>query len=205
MLLQATCLRRGESYLGLPSCVPKTVSVELTMPEKELYHGILHDCRKQFDKMVSNGSSIKKYNILFTTIMKLRRLCNHGGMSSSQDEQLCEFCCGDSKETKTYLDGLDICPECSRALEHENSGLLTPASIHLPSTSPSPSATSSRLCDSIPTSPTPDIGHRFRGIEERQSSKLLAVVENIINSPPGSKRYSLKAKIASCIANLLVV
>ncbi|KAJ4247611.1 hypothetical protein NW757_008764 [Fusarium falciforme] len=54
-----------------------------------LYQGILADCQKQFDDVVSKKSKANNYTILFTTIMKLRRLCNHGSFHvSSRDKAL---------------------------------------------------------------------------------------------------------------------
>ncbi|KAF4469014.1 DNA repair rad5, partial [Fusarium albosuccineum] len=185
VLLNTICLRRGESHLDLPPYETEEVSITLTQKELGLYSAILTDCRSQFDKMVSNKASIKKYNILFTTIMKLRMLCNHGSAHvSTRGEALCEFCCGDSKDIATFLDGLETCPECGRALKTRDKSSLVASTEQMFLASPahsSPATPLSRV--SSPSTPgqwnVPD--------EARRSSKLSAVIQKIFESLPGSK------------------
>ncbi|KAJ3548305.1 hypothetical protein NM208_g1071 [Fusarium decemcellulare] len=185
MLLKTICLRRGEAYLDLPPFETQEVTITLTPKELKLYGAILTNCRSQFDRMVSSKASIKKYNILFTTIMKLRMLCNHGGAHvSEREEALCEFCCGDSQDIATFLDGLETCPECGRALKTRDRSSLAVSTEQMSLASParsSPATPLSRV--SSPSTP----GQWNISDEVCQSSKLSAVIQNISESLPGSK------------------
>ncbi|KAF4998446.1 hypothetical protein FDECE_11787 [Fusarium decemcellulare] len=185
MLLKTICLRRGEAYLHLPPYEIEEVSITLTQKELTLYSTILTDCRSQFDKMVSNKASIKKYNILFTTIMKLRMLCNHGGAHvSTREEALCEFCCGNSKDAATFLDGLETCPECGRALNTQDKSSLVVSTEKMFLASPARSSPATSLSRaSSPSTP----GQWDVSDEACQSSKLSAAIQNISESLPGSK------------------
>ncbi|KAK3369585.1 SNF2 family N-terminal domain-containing protein, partial [Lasiosphaeria ovina] len=191
LLLRATCIRRGLSHLNLPDPVVQKVDVDLSREEQKLYEDTLKDCENEFDKIVSTNNEAKKnkYSVLFTTIMKLRRLCNHGVANLG----LCELCGGDDQDTQALLDGISQCPDCSRDLGRKQANsLLNPFAD-----SPSPYALSS-------TSHEPSIGGRSprsageitplssgsRNIGQMTgSSKLQAVVQNIIASLPGSKSY----------------
>lgn len=187
ILLRAICLRRGENYLDLPPYETTEVRLSLTPGEMGLYQGILTDCQAQFDAVVSKKSTRSNYTILFTTIMKLRRLCNHGSFHvSTRDEALCEFCCGDSGETTTFLDGHETCPECSRALKSPNRDSLAPSMRQESSLSPAPSLSATGSPSRVSSPATPGM---WQSLESGgNSTKLSAVVHNIAESPPGSKR-----------------
>ncbi|KAM6511298.1 hypothetical protein FALCPG4_016300 [Fusarium falciforme] len=190
ILLRAICLRRGETYLDLPPYETTEVKISLTPKEMGLYQGILADCQKQFDDVVSKKSKANNYTILFTTIMKLRRLCNHGSFHvSSRDEALCEFCCGDSKETTTFLDGLETCPECSRALKSSNRKTLAPSMRQESSLSPAPSLSATGSLSQVSSPATPGPGDGLFG----NSTKLSTVIQNITSSLPGSKNIVFTA------------
>ena len=77
-LLRTICLRRDSRLLQLPKPQFELVEVILQQEERSLYNGVLAQCARDLDEGVSSGAKIKKYGILFATIMKLRRLCNHG-------------------------------------------------------------------------------------------------------------------------------
>jgi SWI/SNF-related matrix-associated actin-dependent regulator of chromatin subfamily A3 len=86
-------------------------SVTLHKTERALYDRILTQCARDIDNAVSSRVKIKKYGTLFTAIMKLRRLCNHGIFSLSSTSNTtafirftpgsgegCEFCNGDDED-----------------------------------------------------------------------------------------------------------
>ncbi|KAL2672282.1 hypothetical protein Neosp_012984 [[Neocosmospora] mangrovei] len=190
ILLRTVCLRRGEAYLHLPPYETAEVKIAFTPKEMELYRGILADCQQQFDDVVSKKSKASNYTILFTTTMKLRRLCNHGSIHiSSRDEALCEFCFGDSKETSTFLDGLETCPECSRALKTSNRKALAPSMRQESSLSPAPSLSAMGSPSRVSSPATPGPGDCLFG----NSTKLSTVIQNITSSLPGSKNIVFTA------------
>lgn len=192
ILLRTICLRRGETYLDLPPYETTEVKISLTPKEMGLYQGILADCQKQFEDVVSKKSKANNYTILFTTIVKLRRLCNHGSFHvSTRDEALCEYCCGDSKETTTFLDGLETCPECSRALKSSNRKTLAPSMIQESSLSPAPSLFATGSPGRVSSPVTPGPGDGLFG----NSTKLSTVIQNITSSFPSSKKYDFYPSI----------
>lgn len=167
-----------------------------------MYDGILADCQAEFDKMVSTKSEIKRYNVLFTTIMKLRRLCNHGTLQaatpscptpsgkrrrfekqqiSTDRELFCEFCSGEDEDTAALLGSLDVCPRCSRCLDGQEASLSqTPMNRLSPAPPPSslvPEASASRSPTPLPS-----------GLQAGYSSKLVTVTDNIQKSVNDSKR-----------------
>ncbi|KAI8711490.1 hypothetical protein NCS52_01412700 [Fusarium sp. LHS14.1] len=190
ILLRTVCLRRGEACLQLPPYETTEVKITFTPQEMVLYRGILADCQKQFDEVVSKKSKANNYTILFTTTMKLRRLCNHGSFQVSiRDEALCEFCCGDSKEMAAFLDGLETCPECSRALKSRNRNALAPPMRQESSLSPAPSLSATGSPSRVSSPATPGPGDGLFG----HSTKLSSVIENITGSLPGSKNIVFTA------------
>ncbi|KAI8652051.1 hypothetical protein NCS56_01421900 [Fusarium sp. Ph1] len=194
MLLRTICLRRGEAYLDLPPYETTEVKLSLTPKEMGLYEGVLADCRAHFDDVVSKRSTIKNYNILFTTIMKLRRLCNHGSFHISTGiEPLCEFCCGDSGEIRTFLDGLETCPECSRALSSRNPNSLAPSMGRESSLSPTPSLSATTSPCRVSSPVTPGMWNTLDNESASSSTKLSAVVQNIEEASPGSKNIVFTA------------
>ncbi|WKT50546.1 P-loop containing nucleoside triphosphate hydrolase [Fusarium oxysporum f. sp. vasinfectum] len=144
------------------------------------------------------GSSKKSY-ILFSAIMKLRRVCNHGGIPihtstqkrpnhlvvpktkrnasrSPSAEPACDFCSDKTREDE-LLGALDSCPLCGRLLWEENNEILSAAPS--PRTMPS-SPTGSMMDIDTPEPPrnTFDDLPCSNALRE-QSSKMSAVVDNI--------------------------
>lgn len=210
LLLRITCLRRNAAYLHLPPAETEEVSITLTPEETVVYKRILADCQAEFDRMVSTNSEIKKYNVLFATIMKLRRLCNHGTLQaatpscstpfgkrrrsrkqqiSTDGELCCEFCGGEDEDTATLLDSLDMCPECSRCLGSQEPSLSQPpmngSSPDSPPSSLAPWASASR--SSTPQSLSIMSPNSSFGLQAGYSSKLVAVTDNIQKSLNDSK------------------
>lgn len=201
LLLRAICLRRDSQLLDFDPVKFETVPVTLNFEERACYKAIQVHCQQEFDKITSQQSQLKRYTVLFSTIRQLQRLCSNGqqqaptlavpqvkkgtakarkgvGMSANIE---CD-CCGD-EDAASLLDGLSVCPECSRPLSNGTSpiGHNSPTPSHLvlasaitanPSRSPSP------LSGSSPSSGFPPV----------TSSKLNAVADNIEQHRHDGKR-----------------
>ncbi|KAG4254581.1 hypothetical protein FPRO03_06921 [Fusarium proliferatum] len=200
IMLKVCCLRRTQAKLDLPPSSIQKVDVTPIETEKSMFTSILDQCKEDFDKMAGKEGNTKKSNILFSAIMKLRRVCNHGAIpisacSSKRTNQLivpkakrkasrspsaepaCEFC-DERTGNVDFLGGLDSCPICG-LLESE---IHDDASSLAPSPRPIPSPTPSMM--DIHT-PEPSAGEFYRpsGHELKQkSSKMSAVVDNIKKS-----------------------
>ncbi|EXK82533.1 hypothetical protein FOQG_13103 [Fusarium oxysporum f. sp. raphani 54005] len=203
IMLKFCCLRRTQAKLDLPASTIERIDVTPTETEKSMFTRILDQCREDFDKMAGKEGSSKKSNILFSAIMKLRRVCNHGTIpisacSSKRANQLivpktkgkasrspsaepgCEFC-DERTGNANLLGGLDSCPMCGR-LQFE---MNDEASFLAPSPSPTPS-----MMDlDTPDPPTRDISTQSSYYKKQQSSKMSAVINNIKSSclDPSSK------------------
>lgn len=202
VLLRTFCLRRGTDYLQLPPWRTDPVSVALSSGETQAYQLILDNCVAEFDRITSGKSdSKKKYSVLFTTIMKLRRLCNHGTIalpadacrsltpsgkrrklkkasSTGIEDSFCEFCSSSEEDASVSLTGLDTCPECYRCLVE---------STNLPSGSSSGTLRAMNSPSDASMSPSPSANTPLgplspSGLDSGHSSKLLAVADNICKS-----------------------
>ncbi|KAI1736488.1 SNF2 family N-terminal domain-containing protein [Xylaria scruposa] len=155
LLLRVICFRRTARLLSLPPHTMEEVAIILTDREEHLYESMLTMCKKEFDKIANMRSSKKKYTVLFATIMKLRRLCNHGTFQqenpipeirrhenqtkrsketdrSSPEEISCAYCYGDNADISIASDTIEVCPGCSRVLDYEvkmASGSVSPMSF----------------------------------------------------------------------------
>ncbi|RFN45450.1 hypothetical protein FIE12Z_10316 [Fusarium flagelliforme] len=200
-LLKACCLRRTQTKLNLPDTYIRTIGVAPTEAEKAIFNKILIECREEFDIMAGREAGSKRSNVLFSAIMKLRRVCNHGtidikattqkrpchltvpkmkrGISRSPSaEPACDFC---SKGVlDNYLLGeLDSCPLCSRILPEENIDSSSAAAS--PRDTPSPAG--SMMDVDSPEPPNNNCGPMVSSNNFRaQSSKISAVVDNIKTS-----------------------
>ncbi|KAF2190710.1 hypothetical protein K469DRAFT_697943 [Zopfia rhizophila CBS 207.26] len=194
-LLHTICLRRNEKYLNLPEPLYEEISVELEGEERLAYNSILKKCVRDIDELVSTQAKEKKYPTLFAAIMKLRRLCNHGTLSFSAQISLsatlpsgadgepdCDLCGSNDEDKLGLLSKNEFCTDCGRSLSS------TPRRPK--SKSPglgSGSSTPSWAGDSNVYQPSPRSflipGHAPQG----SSTKLLAVVGNLVKSPPGAK------------------
>jgi len=196
-LLHAICLRRNEKYLNLPAPHYEEISVELKDEERTAYNSILKKCARDIDELVSTQAKNRKYTILFAAMMKLRRLCNHGTFpfsaqislsatltSGADDDPTCGFCDGDDEDKLALLSKNEFCTECGRSLSRTSRGptLKSPGSGS--GSSIPPWAGDSNVYHPSPRSFLIP-GHAPQGF----STKLLAVVENLMKSPSGSKRY----------------
>ncbi|RBR07270.1 uncharacterized protein FIESC28_10769 [Fusarium coffeatum] len=200
-LLKACCLRRTQTKLDLPETYIRTIGVVPTEAEKAMFKGILLECREEFDRMAGREEVSKKSNILFSAIMKLRRVCNHGAIgvgastenwsnyltvpttkrsisTSLSSEPACEFCTKSLLEDD-LLDALDSCPLCSRIL---SDGITkTPSAASSPQDTPSPAVSMMDIDSPVPCNS--GVGFASSGNRSRaQSSKLSAVIDNIKSS-----------------------
>ncbi|KAL7764855.1 hypothetical protein ACKLNR_006000 [Fusarium oxysporum f. sp. zingiberi] len=196
IMLKFCCLRRTQAKLDLPASNIERIDVTPTETEKSMFTSILDQCREDFDKMAGKEGSSKKSNILFSAIMKLRRVCNHGAIpisacSSERTNQLiipktkgkvsrspsaepvCEFC-DERTGNADLLGGLDSCPMCGR-LQFEMNDEAS-------SLAPSPSPTPSMMDLDTPDPPTRQIPTQSSYYMKQQSSKMSAVINNIKSS-----------------------
>lgn len=212
-LLRAICLRRNSSLLDLDPAHCEVVSVSLNDQERNAYKRIQMECREEFDRITSQKSMLKRYTVLFTTMLKLRRLCSHGPvahllvgqapslskrkgkptkLASPNSEGTCEFCSGD-EDLSSLLQDLEVCPQCSRPLKPPNNKLgvkatiaQSPISLTLSPMYLGPGSPSSAAQSSRSPSPlTPKDPCALPA----QSSKITAVADNIQQYAGGSKRY----------------
>jgi len=200
-LLRACYLRRTQTKLDLPETYIRTIRVAPTEDEKTMFHNILIECREEFDRMAGKKAGSKKSNVIFSAIMKLRRVCNHGAIEvkastekkskflivpkknrsnsrSPSAEPACEFCSKDLVEDD--LGGaLDSCPLCSRILYDDITN--TPSAASSPQETPSPAEF--RMDIDPPGPPYSGVGFMPSGDSFRsRSSKMSAVIDNIKTS-----------------------
>ena len=71
-LPRTLCLRLGAELLEVPDPSFHSITVELRPDERSLYNDILRRCARDIGDVVSaKKSKIKRYNILFSAILKL--------------------------------------------------------------------------------------------------------------------------------------
>lgn len=153
--LRAVCIRRTEKLLELPDSTEETIQVTMSQEEKKLYEQVLRQSKREIDDVVSKGKSIKKYNILFTAILRMRMLCNTGTFPKPANSQKylrhgqaketgCEQCAvSNDEDTALLLTTFQFCPDCGRSLRvaspGSNTGSSRDSSSPLPGCSPAPS------------------------------------------------------------------
>ncbi|KAK9412710.1 hypothetical protein SUNI508_12410 [Seiridium unicorne] len=86
LLLGALCFRRTKDLLSLPPSEVHVVSVMRTVEETQRYEYVLSQAKMEYENIANMKSNQKKYTVLFTTVMKLRRLCSHG-IREVEDEE----------------------------------------------------------------------------------------------------------------------
>ncbi|PNP59663.1 hypothetical protein FNYG_14873 [Fusarium nygamai] len=199
IMLKACCLRRTQAKLDLPASIIQRVDVTPTETEKSMFTYILDQCKEDFDKMAGKEGNSKKSNILFSAIMKLRRVCNHGAIPKSacgskrtnqlavpklkgkasrspSAEPACEFC-DEKTGNADILGGLDSCPLCGRL----QFGINDEASSLAPSPQPTPSPSPSMMDIDTPDHTT-ESSTQSTSCMKQQSSKISAVINNIKSS-----------------------
>ncbi|KAK0627417.1 SNF2 family N-terminal domain-containing protein [Immersiella caudata] len=184
VLLGAIYLRRNSSHLGLMPKENERVFVTLNEEEQAEQGRILKLCQDQYDTTAGQKPSLRKYSVLFGTIVKIRQLCSNGVARGDGSAQGCSVCAENDEDAELLLMTESVCPECSRPLEKTSSGpLLVPAS---PDSALSPQ----------PVSPLPARLSPFASFSSSQgdntpdfsnSSKLDAVMENLEQHRFGAK------------------
>ncbi|RTE72192.1 hypothetical protein BHE90_013394 [Fusarium euwallaceae] len=135
ILLRGVCLRRTQKYLKLPEAHSEHVKLSLSPDEQALYDEVLQNTRREIDELVSTRAKTKRCALLFTMVMKLRRICNHGTfqvqvqslqppgiLANTGTESLCDYCNGVEEESMANLNGDSVCPECHRSLSESSPG-----------------------------------------------------------------------------------
>ena len=202
-LLRTICLRRSETLLNLPQPQSREITVTLTQGERELYNDILKKCAREIDQVVSSQVKLKKYSVLFTAIMKLRMVCNHGTVPVNDQllasgtvpeaDQDCDMCGGTNEDNLGLVNPGDICSQCGKTFSRTPQQLTSPtfqlnggesetlpfqfSSPHQPEPSPIP--------------------------QNAVSSKVQALLDNLSEVPHGSKRYALPSVTPISVGRLL--
>jgi len=127
--LQAYCLRRTATCLKLPRSIRQDLVLQFSPEEKEVYSAVLDDTAQEIDAAVSSSATIKKYNKLFTAILRMRMLCNSGTFSPFQGSQPalsslgplsaeveCTSCSSNDEDYLMVLNSFSFCPGCGRSL-----------------------------------------------------------------------------------------
>ena len=196
-LLRTICLRRTEKLLNLPKPIFKQTTVTMSTGERSIYSDVIKACAREIEEVVStraNKKRIKKYNVLFKGMMRLRRLCNHGtfpthgiqatlipSVLEESYELECELC-GVGGEDGIEIDGMgEFCEQCGRsrdlAKQHRNAANARKRS--------------QPFANTFASSET-DL---LRGLAQESpqtyvSTKMQAAVDGIRALPLGSKRYA---------------
>ncbi|KAK0744746.1 SNF2 family N-terminal domain-containing protein [Apiosordaria backusii] len=194
-LLSAICLRRSDKLLNLPDPILDQVSILLQTNERDAYNNVLKQCERDIDTQVSSQAKIKKFSILFASIMKLRRLCNHGTHPVVSNKLLgadiagggyvdegCSLCDGNGEDKLDLGEG-EICPQCGR--DPSLSSFTRPRS---PSRSKSPSMSEKADIAASPAYTTCSSSPYYsQNTEQQTSSKLCAVIDRLKQTEFGSK------------------
>jgi len=184
-LLATMCLRRGAKLLKIPKPTYESVNLDLQPDEQSQYKEILKKCARAIDDFVSNEKTkIKRYNILFTTIMHLRRLCNHGTLAlgvpdigtaspaanaDGEQSQDCEMCLSRYEDMMDPVREEQFCLQCGRCVSALATTKESMVDVAMPDRgSPSGDQGNSQLSGS--------------------STKLQAVVDVLEKLPEDSKR-----------------
>ncbi|KAK6507853.1 hypothetical protein TWF481_006275 [Arthrobotrys musiformis] len=194
-LLRIICLRRNSSLLELPPLDTRMVPVTLHAEERRRYDGILAECKTEFERQVCTGQKPKMPSFLFSTIMKLRRLCNHGTAALGADasrsfvlsptsenagKDMCQFCSFGVSHFEATFTTPEGCPECGRLVETDRTSSQEAALIDLAIAAANirPTITDYGLLS--PTSSEFSLSPGSQGFTPSGfSSKLRAVVANL--------------------------
>lgn len=136
ILLKSMCLRRKSQPHSKLSATHEKVSLSLSMLEKSHYEETIEQTKRHSDVVVSTGLRAQRFARLFTVILRLRMLCNHGtcldstsspssesrtpqqaGTSDLQikNDMDCEIC--RDQDSSDLVRDLDFCPSCTRRLQ----------------------------------------------------------------------------------------
>jgi SWI/SNF-related matrix-associated actin-dependent regulator of chromatin subfamily A3 len=173
--LQSICLRRDSKVLRVPEPEDTTSEIQMSEQERGGYDSILQESRREIERIVSRGdSTVKKYNALFTTMLKLRRYCNNGTFKTDLDTgNECGTCNALGGDNLAILDGFDDCPECGRLLRSQPAS----SSVSLEDVAANPLSSGSSM-----------VATSYDLATGGYSSKVLRLVQNIQAMKTGDKR-----------------
>ncbi|KAK4163148.1 SNF2 family N-terminal domain-containing protein [Cladorrhinum sp. PSN259] len=211
LVLRTVCLRRTEALLRLPPPTTEVIPIKLSSEEAALYKRLEMDWQEDYERQICTKAKVNTSALLFETIMKRRRLCNHGTYETEGTKPLspspsgkkrrskqpsplettegdsCVLCNTKDEDVVASLDAADECPLCARSLlANSTSQNPGPTSwLTVPETA-SRGSTPRRVSQM----PSP-IGSPMSLLAEPtgHSSKLTAVARNISEScaTPGNK------------------
>lgn len=117
--------------LELPECVQSIISLQLSECEKAMCTDVMEQTVQKLDEIVSKKESIAKYNILFTAVMQLRRLCSIGTYLATKTIQAelsnisassCTLCSEARDSRENLISASFSCSRCSGDLERISPG-----------------------------------------------------------------------------------
>ena len=211
ILLQSICLRRTSQRHSTLTSTCEIIRLNLSAAERQRYDSKLEQVKRDMDDVVSSGRQAQRYTKLFTLILRLRMLCNHGthSLTSSlspsrsetpepsmiselqiEDDTGCHIC--NDLESSDLVRESDICLSCGRPLRSSPGsskvGLeATPRKrAKLPSAVPEMyTPINGSNLDTVLLHKTP---HGFQDSMSGYSTKLRAVAEELSRHASESKR-----------------
>ena len=194
LLLESICLRRTRGLLGLREPEETVCNVESSVEERELYTRVGERARGLVDEAISQSNTSSPYAVVLQTIMRLRRICNHGTMDQDFVRDL-------SRERTADADDYQLADEISQESAtcakcfcevaaaagitygaHCRHFLCTDCYVEYSETGPSQTATRCSICHSTRR---PDLSTRLDEDGrppldlKGHSTKLARLVENI--------------------------
>ena len=203
------CLRRTSLGHSKLAATHESIWLSLSAEEKRQYNWTLEQAKSTMDVIVSTSQRAQKFTKLFTVILRLRMLCNHGtylerasssssGLDTSRSLSSalqmgnnigCDIC--HDQESYDLIKELDVCPSCARLLRSDLSPTDTaseaPPHKRLKLSSSRPE---NKLIDEPALAPTllPLVSTLHDVSIDRYPTKLRAVAKNLSDHDSSSKR-----------------
>jgi len=76
----------GRNILDLPPKEVENVMVKLSQEENEIYQHFFKEAKKEFNRMMKNGSLESEYLYILVIILRLRQVCDHPSLIFSQKD-----------------------------------------------------------------------------------------------------------------------
>ena len=205
-LLRSICLRRTSQNHAKLTATHDAIKVCPSEVEKCHYERIHHQFRENMDIAVSTGQQGQNFTKLFSIILKLRMLCNHGlylerRKSPSQvsttslistiqmgNDTECDVC--HNQEYSNLIKNSEVCPACARLLQSSpsdsDSTPKAPRRKRLKVTSCSSRSTLDKQAALVSNLAEPHLGNKNHF--DRYPTKLLAIAKNLEEHTSSSKR-----------------
>jgi len=217
-LLRSLCLRRTRPSDSVLRANTEQVELTLSQAEQSLYERILEETKRDIDRIVSTEVSIKYYTRLFTSILRLRIMCDQGtfcerasstmlpnsgfsetstNKSGLRGDLFCDVC--QSEESLDLMGDCNFCWNCSRLLpstsaSHDAPG-ITQESWQPMAPSPQRLYPANKISYPGNRSPT-SLPWESCILDEGYSTKLFGIVENLMENLHASKRFVMR--LLSC-------